>query len=149
MFNLKEFMNKEFLRPRENSCKWFNDFGVTRKWVYIESDGKCKFSHKNNWMNQFTKYVSQFKPLNDKTGKKKNTMKIDTYQERFESIQNPQDVDWYGSDKKWIDSNQFREYSWYVSILNDTQNRFIVYLSRFTQVREFMWYDSINDESIY
>jgi len=28
VFNLEEYMNNEFLRPRENSCKWFNEFGV-------------------------------------------------------------------------------------------------------------------------
>jgi len=68
-----------------------------RKWVYIESEGKCKFSQKNNYMNRFTKCVSRFTPLNDKTWKNKNSIKIDTYQKRFESIQNPQDGDWYDS----------------------------------------------------
>ena len=99
MFNLEEFMNKEFLRHRENSCKWFNGLGGGRRWVYIVREGKCKISYKNNYMNRFTKCVNRFRLINDKAGKKKNGMKIDTHQEIFESIQNPQDGDWYDSDQ--------------------------------------------------
>ena len=62
MLNLEECMNNEFLRPRENRCKWFNNLGVMRKWVYIEKKGKCKFSAKNNWVNWF-------RPLKDKAEK--------------------------------------------------------------------------------
>jgi len=54
MFNLEEFMDKEFLRPRENRCKWFNDFRVMRRRVYIVKEGKAKFRTKNNSMNRFT-----------------------------------------------------------------------------------------------
>jgi len=42
VFNLEEFMNKEFLRPRANSCKWFNKFwwceeeSIYRKWGQVQ-----------------------------------------------------------------------------------------------------------------
>jgi len=54
MFNLEECMNNEFLRPRENSCKWFNNFEVMRRRQYVREGRKAKFSHKNNCMNWFT-----------------------------------------------------------------------------------------------
>jgi len=54
VFNLEECMNKEFLRPRENSCKWFNDFGVMMRRQYIGEGRKAKKILKNNCMNRFT-----------------------------------------------------------------------------------------------
>ena len=84
MFNLEECINNEFLRPRENRCKWFNKFGVMRKCVYIEKDGKCKISSKNNRVNRFTYCVNQFRQLNNKTDEQWS---------------------WYTSDTNWIDSN--------------------------------------------
>jgi len=61
MFNLEECMNNEFLRPRENRCKWFHVLGVMRMWVYIERSGKCKITAKNNIVNWFTKCVNWFR----------------------------------------------------------------------------------------
>ena len=83
MFNLEECMNNEFLRPRENRCKWFNILGVMREWVYIEKKGKCKFLAKNNSVNWFSKWVNRFKPLKDKAAKNE---------------------DWYVSCQDWINS---------------------------------------------
>ena len=54
-------MNNEFLRPRENRSKWFNNFGVTRRKVYIVRSDKIKYSHKNNIVNRFTKWVNRFR----------------------------------------------------------------------------------------
>jgi len=66
MFNLEEFMNNEFLRPRENRCKWFNNLGVMREWVYIVNECKCKFSSKNNYLNRFTKSKNRFRHQKNK-----------------------------------------------------------------------------------
>jgi len=60
VFNLEEYMNNEFLRPRENSCKWFNEFGVVRIRQYIREGRKAKFSHKNNCMNRFKPYKKKW-----------------------------------------------------------------------------------------
>ena len=59
MFNLEECMNNEFLRPRENSCKWFNNFGVMRRKVYIVMKGKYKILSKMNWANRFRPYKTK------------------------------------------------------------------------------------------
>ena len=51
-------MNNEFLRPRENRCKWFNILGVMRKWVYIQRSGKCKISHKTTkWIDSLNVWI--------------------------------------------------------------------------------------------
>jgi hypothetical protein len=77
MFNLEEFMNYEFLRPRENRCKWFNTLDVMKKWVYIEGSGKCKISHKNNIVNRFTKCVNRFR---------QQKYKSETYEDWYDSV---------------------------------------------------------------
>jgi len=61
MFNLEECMNNEFLRPRENRCKWFNCLGVVRRSVYIVKGEKTQFSHKINRLNRFTKCLNRFR----------------------------------------------------------------------------------------
>jgi len=54
-------MCNEFLRPRENNWKWFNDLGVMRRRLFIEKGDKTEFSHKNNIVNRFTKWVNRFR----------------------------------------------------------------------------------------
>jgi len=66
VFNLEEFMNNEFLRPKENRCKWFNNVGVMREWVYTENECKCNFRAKttkrinslNEWIDSDCKNAS-------------------------------------------------------------------------------------------
>jgi len=54
VFNLEEFIDKEFLRPIEDRCKWFNNLGVVGRRVYIVKEGKYKILNQNNIMNRFT-----------------------------------------------------------------------------------------------
>ena len=76
-------MSKEFLRPRENRCKWFNAFGVMRR-LFIRKGDKTKFSHKNNRLNRFTKCLNRFRQQKDRL-------------EKYEG--------WYDSRYIWVDSN--------------------------------------------
>ena len=69
MFNLEECMNNEFLRPRENSCKGFNEFGVMRRTIYIVRGDKTQFSHKMNRLNRFTEWLNRFRQQKNKLGK--------------------------------------------------------------------------------
>jgi len=55
----------EFLRPRENICKWFNELWVTRWRVYIVRRKIAQFSHKNNRVNRLTKWVNRFRQQKD------------------------------------------------------------------------------------
>ena len=101
MFNLKEYMNNEFLRHRENSCKWFNTFGDVERSVYIVKGEKTQFSHKFNRLNRFTKCLNQFRQQKDRPEKYEGwydskhiwvdssvpRMKIDAIQTSYESIQ--------------------------------------------------------------
>jgi len=128
-------MSNEFLRPRENRCKWFNALGVMRKCVYVEKGGKCKISAKNNRVNRFTYCVNRFRQLNDKSDKqwslicirhklnrfKSPQVKIDTIQTLMNRFNQSQRVSWYDSlkfesiqarkkwkidaDSIWIDSD--------------------------------------------
>jgi len=61
VFNIEECMNNEFLRPRENSCKWFNNFEVVERSVYIVKGENTQFSHKINRLNRFIKCLSRFR----------------------------------------------------------------------------------------
>jgi len=122
-------MNNEFLRPRENSCKWFNVLGVMRKCVYIEKGGKCKISAKNNWVNRFTYCVNRFKQLNDKPDEqwrlirirhklnrfKSPQMKIDTIQTLMNRFNQSQRVLWF--DSKTFESIQARK-RWKIDVVN-------------------------------
>jgi len=83
VFNLEECMNKEFLRPRKNRCKWFNELGVMRRRLFIERGDKTDFSHRHNRVNRFTKWVNRFRQ--QKTTH--NCMKDETIQCMCESIQ--------------------------------------------------------------
>jgi len=144
-------MNNEFLRPRVNSCKWFNDLSVMRKCVYIEKGGKCKISAKNNRVNRFTYYLNRFKQLNDKPNEqwrlkrirhklnrfKSPQMKIDTIQTLMNRFKQSQRVLWYDSltfesiqarkkwkidnDNIWIDSRKL----WINSMWIDSQKLWI------------------------
>jgi len=101
VFNLEEFMNNEFLRPRENKCKWFNTYGVMWKWVYIEGKWKSNFSSKINYLNRFIKCLNRFRQFDSKLSKRK----------RYK--------DWYVSCRLWINSKETRmEIDTTQSILN-------------------------------
>jgi len=99
-------MNNEFLRPRENGCKWFNHFGAMRRRLFIERGDKTKFSHKNNRLNWFTKCLNRFRQQKDRP----ENMKDDMIQDIFELIQVYPDEDWFDSNFVWIDSMQVREF---------------------------------------
>jgi len=147
VFNHEECMNNEFLRPRVNSCKWFNDLGVMRKCVYIEKGGKCKISAKNNRVNWLTYYLNRFRQLNDKPDEqwrlirirhklnrfKSPQMKIDTIQTLMNRFNQSQRVLWY--DSKTFESIQARK-RWKIDAVNiwiDSHvNRFKKTVNRFT-----------------
>jgi len=114
-------MSNEFLRPRENSCKWFNIFGDVERSVYIVKGEKTQFSHNFKRFNRFTKCLNQFREQKDI----QRSMKDDTIQSIFESIQMypewrlirfklcmnrfnaSQNVLWDDSNRHtWIDSNR-------------------------------------------
>ena len=96
MFNLEEYMNNEFLRPTENSCKWFNALEVMRMILFIERGDKTQNSHKTKWVNRFNYWVNRFKPY--KTNKKERKL----------------DAEWNVSSDIWIDSRCL-EGDWYDS----------------------------------
>jgi len=77
-------MNNEFLRRRENSCKWFNTFGKEERNVYIVKGEKTQFSHKFNRLNRFTKCLNRFRYQKDRP-------------EKYEG--------WYDSKHIWVDSS--------------------------------------------
>ena len=76
-------MNNEFLRRRENSCKWCDELGVMRRILFIEKGDKNEFSHQNNIVNRFTKWMNRFRQ--QKTTQK--CMKDETIKYMCESIQ--------------------------------------------------------------
>ena len=121
-------MNNEFLRPRENRCKWFNDFGVVRRAQYIGTRGKAKFLHKVNCMSRFTYYLNRFKPYKTK---EKYDEEWNVSSDNWVDSNNPEDV-WYDSKQVWIDSDHVRELDrfkqkWYDRSLN----RFTIQVIRF------------------
>ena len=93
-------MSYEFLRPRENRCKWFNEFGVMRRRIFIERGDKTKFSHKHNRLNRFTKWMNRFRQQKDR-------------QKKYEG--------WYDSRRIWVDSSVPR---WRLNRFNLRMNRF-------------------------
>jgi len=135
-------MNNEFLRTRENSCKWFNNLGVMRKCVYIEKGGKCKISAKNNRVNRFTYCMNRFRELNDKPDEqwkwirirhklnrfKSPLMKIDTIQTLMNQVNQSHRVLWY--DSLTFESIQARK-KWKVDVVN-----IWIY-------SDFLWIDSL------
>jgi len=140
-------MCNEILRPRENSCKWFNILRVMRRRLYIVRSEKSKFSHKNNMVNRFTKWVNRFRQEKYKTTSHEEwhdsvhmwidssepSMKNDVIQPFLNLFSASQRVLWYDSycDESihmWYDSKKW----WIVSF----------------EVRDFIWYGSMYDESI-
>jgi len=94
VFNLEECMSSDFLRPRENRCKWFKYFGcyeemcVYRKGWQVQNFGQKQQSesiHLLCELIQTTKWQARW------------TMKFDTHQTQIESIQISPDEDWYNS----------------------------------------------------
>jgi len=95
-------MSNEFLRPRENRCKWFHEFEKEERSVYKVRGEKTQFSHKINKLNRFTKCLNWFKQQKNRpekyeawydsdhiwVGSSVPRMKIDTIQTSYESIQN-------------------------------------------------------------
>jgi len=67
VFNLEEFMCNEFLRPRENSCKLFNNLEVMRRGTGIVRRNKAKISHKINMVNRFRQQKTIQKRMKDDT----------------------------------------------------------------------------------
>jgi len=108
VFNLEECMNNEFLRPRDNRCKWFNTFGVVRRSVYIVKRKKAQFSHKINILNRFTKYMNRFRQLKTRLKRKKD----ETIHYTLNQFKWTQDDDWYDSNLLWIDSSVSQRVLW-------------------------------------
>ena len=123
MFNLEECMSNEFLKPRENRCKWFNKFGVEGKGVYIVKGKKTQFSYQNNRLNWFIKCLNQFRQLKTEQRTKKN----ETIQCVYESIQVNLGWRWIDSNCLWIDSSADQRVLWDASIYkwdDSSMNRF-------------------------
>jgi len=133
VFNLEECMNNEFLRPRENSCKWFNNLGVMRRRLFIEKGDKTKFSYKNNWVNRFKPYKTKHEKgkmrwrmirVKWKMKRLKRPRKlIDTIHILHESIQTKSEIlsihVKYDTIHNWIDSRLYWYDSWEsVSLMN-------------------------------
>jgi len=94
VFNLGKFINKEFLRPRENSCKWFNKFLACEEVSIYKKGEQVQF-----FCVKTTKWIDSVKLWIDLDIRNMShiTMKNDTIQTMIESIQNPRDKDWYDS----------------------------------------------------
>ena len=124
-------MSNKFLRPRENRCKWFNNFGKEERSVYIVRDEKTQFSHKFNKLNRFTKCLNRFRQQKDRP-------------EKYEG--------WYDSNHIWVDSSVPRMkidtiQTSYESIQDKLEN----FVRRFKNRKETMhtWIDSNRCESIH
>jgi len=51
-------MNYEFLRHRENICKWFSALGVIREWVYIKMKASANFRAKTTvWIDSLNEWI--------------------------------------------------------------------------------------------
>jgi len=110
-------MSNEFLRPRENRCKWFNTFEVVRRVQYIGAKGKAKFSHKMNCVNRFTYYLNWFKPYKTR--------------ENY-------DEEWNVSSDNWVDSNSPEGFDTIQNKFELIQTMLESLMSRFTEI----WIDS-------
>jgi len=114
-------MNNEFLRPRENSCKWFNKMRVMRRRLFIERGDKTKFSQKSNWVNRFSNLMNRFKPYKTKQEGEKNRCKMERVKRYLNRLKMPRrrliqfikrmnrfrqgQRDWWiDSNRKWNDS---------------------------------------------
>ena len=105
-------MNNEFLRFRENRCKWFNNLEVEKKSVYVVKGEKTQFSHKNNILNRFMYLVNRFRHQEGYA----------QTQERYENWCKSRDI-WNDSSRPHGWMNRFRESQrvwWYDSRTNET-----------------------------
>jgi len=145
-------MNNEFLRPRENSCKWFNKLGVVRRRLFIERGDKTKFSHKSNWVNRSTNLMNRFKPYKTKQEGEKNGCKMERVKRYLNRLKMPRRglirfihrINWFrqGQRNWWIDSNR----KW-----NDSHlNRFTLKMLQIIrnpraayQILTYTWIDSL------
>jgi len=90
-------MSNEFLRPRENRCKWINTLKKRRRSVYIVRVKRQNFRTKNNWIESIHLLIESIQTVERLNPGKGKYMKIDASQEMYETIQASQkDV--------WIDS---------------------------------------------
>jgi len=161
-------MNNEFLRPRENRCKWLNNLGVMREWVYIVNEDRCKFSSKNNYLSRFTKSMNRFRQhkytpeeqwrlmrFRQKLNRFKfPRMKIDTVQIKMNRFNASQRVLWYASYlndsiQEWIDSRNIESIHTKSESLCDTfqiaMNRFICAETEFRkQMKEILTHEKKN-----
>ena len=148
-------MCNEILRPRENSCKWFNILRVMRRRLYIVRSEKSKFSHKNNMVNRFTKWVNRFRQEKYKTTSHEEwhdsvhmwidssepSMKNDVIQPFFESIQCKSESFMIRFILWWINSHVIR--------LKKVVNRFI-WSQRLHMIRFNVWWiDSTSEKMNY
>ena len=139
-------MNNEFLRPRENICKWFNTFGDVERSVYIAKGEKTQFSHKINRLNRFTKCLNWFRQQNQT----REVWRMIQFKTKLSRFKWTQDEDWYDSNFLWIDSRQVREFC---ETIQTEKRRFIhesiqVDMNRFTWTQRLYWIDSDCIESI-
>ena len=107
-------MSNEFLRPRENRCKWFNDLRVMRRRLFIERGNKTKFSHKSNWVNGFTNLMNRFNPYKTNQEGEKNRSKMERVKRYLNRLKMPR-----------------RRLIWFIKRMN-----------RFRQGRRDWWIDS-------
>ena len=111
LFNLEECMNNEFLRPRENRCKWFNNLGVMRRSVYIYLGGRCKNSAKSNIVNQFRNQEEKPDGLWWLIWSRHNLNRFKMPRMNIETIQ----ANLTRFKMSWNDSPQVRDFGWYDS----------------------------------
>jgi hypothetical protein len=128
----------------ENRCKWFNDLGVMRKWLYIEKGAKEKIPVKNNMVNRLTKYMDRFRQLKHKSRGYEYAMKIDTHQTKNELIQETKYEGWNDSlTRQRVSLIRFKQI-WIDLVVIRLKNSW----NDSPQVRDFWWYDSNLCESI-
>ena len=87
MLNLEEFMFNEFLRPRENICKWFNELWVVWRGVYI---GGVK---RHNFRTILTEWIDSL------------NIQIDSYTKKEGLEGRTGYEDWCESGQHWNDLN--------------------------------------------
>ena len=149
-------MCNDFLRPRENSWKWFNVLGVVRRRLYILRGDKSAFSHKNNMVNRFTKWVNRFREHKNKLkthegwyylvhwwiDSRKPRMKYDAIQPFVKSIQCKTKT--FMIRFKWwlIDSHVMRFRKWWIisSGVRDFDDTIQAMLNWFNRWKDEHWH---------
>jgi len=124
VFNLEECLNNEFLRPRENRCKWFNDFGVMRGVEYTVRSKKIQFSHEKNRVNQFTKWLNRFRHQENKPSSARK---------------------WIDSEWDWVVSSEHRK-QWIDSYIHIY---IYIYANRLSVCQRHLWDDLDRKETIH